>query len=345
MTAMPLLLSRRSALTLPAALLLACALGACSHRSSGDEESEQAPPPRVPVKLAPVRQGDVALTVSATGHTDALRKEKILSPVAGRVVSLRALEGTAFRTGDLMAVIRTKESQAAITGAEALLRAAANPQQQTEARRALALAESSQGAVELHAKFNGVVAGRAVAEGELVAENAELFTLVDLTTLVFLADVPLAALRAVHAGQHALVGFTGLPSVALPAIVEAISPGSDPQSQTVRVRLRFPDGAGMARTVVKTDMTGSAAIVTGMHRGALLVPRRALLRNDENDTYTVVCVGPDSLARAVPVTVGTLTDSTAEITGGLQEGTAVVTEGNYALADSSRVTTAGPAAP
>jgi hypothetical protein len=44
------------------------------------------------------------------------------------------------------------------------------------------------------------------------------------------------------------------------------------------------------------------------------------------------------------VTVGATTDSSAEITGGgLRKGMIVVTEGNYALADSTKVT--GPAAP
>ncbi|HEX9006634.1 MAG TPA: efflux RND transporter periplasmic adaptor subunit [Bacteroidota bacterium] len=324
--------------------MLAAVLNACGHRSSGDEDSEQTLPPRVPVKLAWARTGDVAVTVTATGHTDALRKEKIFSPVAGRVTSLKALEGTPFREGELMAVIRTKESQAAIAGAEALLHAAVTPAQQAEARRALALAEGSQGTVELRAKFSGVVATRTVSEGELVAENAELFTLVDLTTLVFLADVPLASLPAVHGGQQASVRFTALPAETVPAAVEAVSPQTDPQSQSVRVRLRFP-AQERGRTLLKTDMTGSASIVISMHRGALLVPRRALLRNDENDTYTVVTVGPDSLARSTPVTIGALTDSTAEITGGLRKGEGVVIEGNYALADSTRVTTAGPAAP
>lgn len=329
---------------LAAALVLLCCTAGCSHRSSEDEAS--APPPVVSVKTARVSTGDAVITVAATGRTDALKKEKIFTPVAGRLLVLKALEGTSFKEGDLMAVIRTKESQSAITGAEALLRGAATPEQEAEARKALGLAQSSQGTVELRAKFNGIVATRSVSEGELVGENGELFMLVDLATLVFVADVPLASLPSIHPGQAAAVRFTALPDRSFRGTVEAASPQTDPQSQTVKVRLRFSSAEGERGFALKTDMMGSAAIVTGVHRRALIVPRSAILRDDENNTSSVVTVGADSLARSVQVTVGATTDSTAEITGGrLNEGMTVVTEGNYALADSTRVTAAGMAAP
>ena len=70
-----------------------------------------------------------------------------------------------------------------------------------------------------------------------------------------------------------------------------------------------------------------------------LVPKAALLRNDVNDTYTVVTITADSLSLAIPVTVGVMTDSTAEISGrSVSAGMPVITAGHYALADSTRVT-------
>ena len=87
-----------------------------------------------------------------------------------------------------------------------------------------------------------------------------------------------------------------------------------------------------------SDMGGVASIVTGRHPGVLIVPKSALLRNDETDTYTVVVATADSLARILPVEVGARTDSTAEVAGkGLLPGMRVVVEGNYALADSTRI--------
>jgi len=308
----------------------------CNRRPSGEEgESESAARPLVPVKTAQVYQGDVPAAIAVTGKTEALKKEKVFAPVSGWIVELKALEGTSVHKGDLMAVVRPKETQAAIAGAEALLKRARTPAQEDEARKALALAESSENTVDIRASFDGIVSSRAVTEGELVGDNAELFTLVDLATLVFMADVPLAALDQVRTGQSAQVTFTGLPGRSFRGQVEALSPQSDPQSQTVRARIRF---AGAVPSILRTEMAGTARIIFSVHSHALLLPRSALLRNDENNTYSVVTVTPDSIAISVPVTVGVQTDSVAEITGGaLKPGTPVVTEGNYALADSTKV--------
>lgn len=320
------------------AFFLAASSG-CSRRSSEEDDSEPTAPAVVPVKTAPVYRGDAQATVAVTGKTDALKKEKVFSPVAGWIISLKALEGTRVRTGEVIATIRPKEAQAAIAGAQSLLERARTTAQEEEARKALALAESGQNAVDLRASFNGVVGTRAVTEGELVGENAELFTIVDLSTLVFLADVPLAALSDVHEGDRADIRFTGLPDRVFRGTVEALSPQSDPQSQTVRARLRF---AGSVSALLRTEMAGTARIVTAVHRQALLVPRPALLHDDEHNSYSVVLVTPDSIARVLPVTVGALSDSVAEITGGsLQPGMRVVVEGNYALADSTRVSLSG----
>ncbi len=79
--------------------------------------------------------------------------------------------------------------------------------------------------------------------------------------------------------------------------------------------------------------------MTGIHKNALIIPKSALLRNDETNTYSVVVMTADSLAQTVPITVGSSTNSTVEISGNkLQKGTIVITEGNYALPDSTKVT-------
>ena len=118
-----------------------------------------------------------------------MRKEKSYAPIAGRVVALNALEGTEVQKGDVLAIIQTKESEATILGAESMLKSAVTAEQKSEAEHTLELARSTQSSVNVCAKFDGVVSTRSVSEGELVAENAELFTIVDLSTIDFLADV------------------------------------------------------------------------------------------------------------------------------------------------------------
>jgi multidrug efflux pump subunit AcrA (membrane-fusion protein) len=311
----------------------------CAKHSSGEDEGDNASVrPVVTVRTTPLIRGDLETVVTATGNTDAVRKEKILAPIAGTLLSLKVLEGTPVKRGDLVAVIQPREAHAAIAGAGALLRSARTEVERAEAGRAMELALGGQNNLEVHAATGGIVATRSAMEGELVPENAELVTLLDLSTLIFVADVPLPDVPQVRPGERATLTFQALPDDRFSAVVEAVNPGSDPQSQTVKVRLRFAGQDEQKKRLLRTEMNGIARIVTGRHAGVLIVPKSALIRNDETDTYTVVLATPDSLARIVPVDVGTRTDSLAEVAGkGLVPGSAVVVEGNYALADSTRI--------
>ena len=313
----------------------------CRQKQSDDEGNQSAAKAVVTVKVGAVSERDAAVVVEAIGKTDALRKEKSYAPIAGRIISFKALEGTEVKKGDILALIQTKESEATILGAESMLKSAVTAEQKSEAEHTLELARSTQNSVNVCAKFDGVVSTRSVSEGELVAENAELFTIVDLSTIDFLADVPLSDVSSIQSGERASVSFQSVPAKQFPAIVDAINPQSDIQSQTVRVRLIFSSLNNSILSLLRTDMIGMAHITTGVRRHALFIPKAALLRNDENNSYSVVMITADSLAKIISVIVGTNDDYSAEIRSEqLHAGILVVTEGNYALADSTRLSVA-----
>lgn len=310
----------------------------CRQKQSDDESSQSAAKAVVAVKVDAVSERDAFIVVDAIGKTDALRKEKSYAPIAGRIIIFKALEGTEVKKGDVLTIIQTKESEATILGAESMLRSAVTSEQKSEAKHILELARSTQNSINICAKFDGVVSTRSVSEGELVAENAELFTIVDLSTIDFLADVPLRDVSSVQRGERASVSFQSLPAKQFPAIVDAINPQTDIQSQTVKVRLRFSTLNNSILSLLRTEMVGTAQITTGVRRHALFVPKAALLRNDEDNSYSVVTVTADSLAKIVPVIVGTSDEYSAEIRNEqLRAGMMIVTEGNYALTDSTRL--------
>jgi membrane fusion protein (multidrug efflux system) len=319
--------------------ILTLTYAACTQKRSGEEGTgESTTLPVVSVRVFPVHRGDLDESVVATGKVEVIRRQKVLSPVAGTLVSLKALEGMSVQHGAVLAIIRPREAQAAIAGAEALLSGAKTDADRHEAQAALDLARSSENLVGVRAVFDGVVAARNVTEGELVAENTELLTVMDLSTIVFVADVPLRDAPRIHAGQRASLEFQPLPGQRFAALVDAVYPSTDAQSQTVGVRLRPRNLGGEGRRLLKPSMLGVCRIITGVHKDVLIVPRAALLRDDEKNAYAVVVVRPDSIARLIPVAVGVTTDSSAEVRGiGVAAGSTVVIEGNYALPDSTRV--------
>jgi RND family efflux transporter MFP subunit len=277
-------------------------------------------------------------TITVEGKTDALRKEKILSPVAGSVVLIRGIEGTPVHAGDTLAVIRTKESQAVIDGAKALLQTARTQAERDEAQRSLSLAVASQSAISIRSRLDGIIAARNVNQGELVPESAELLTVTDLASIYFAAYIPLESLSRVRPGESCHIRFPSIPDAEFQATVSSIEPSADQQSQSVKAHLVFARLQPHERSLMKTDMFGTARIITGVHRGALMVPRSALLRDDETNTVSIVIVSPGSVAKTLAVKVGMPADSLMEVASAdLREGQLVITEGNYGLPDSTRL--------
>jgi membrane fusion protein (multidrug efflux system) len=321
------------------AALIAGVFASCKHKQADEEQAGPATaPPVVSVKISPVQRGSLDDFISATGRIDVTRRQKVVSPVTGTLLSLQALEGVSVRSGQVLATIRPKEAQTAIAGAEVLLQGARTEAERREAEAAIRLASSTQNAISVRAGFNGVVATRSVTEGELVSENAELMTIVDLSTIVFIAEVPLRDAPKVRKGQRAMLDFQSLPHQRFPAVVDAVYPATEFQSQTVGVRLRLNNLGVGTREMLKPSMIGTSRMVTGTRKNVLIVPKSALLRDDEKNTFSVMIVTPDSVAKAIPVVVGVSTDSSAEVEGvGLAAGIPVIVEGNYALPDSARV--------
>ncbi len=322
----------------PFGLILLLFLGGCRQQK---EENEDTPAGniRVPVSISRITQGDIESVVSAVGNTEALRKQKILSPVTGRVISLKAMEGSVVHNGDVIVTLRTREAQSAIDGAYLLLRSATTEQQKQEAQRAVLLADSLQPQVFLRASFDGIVASRSVTEGEFVGDQAELLTLIDPSTIVFIADVPIGEVSKIHVGFSASIQCSQLSPDQIQGAVEAVSPQADPLTQSVKVRIRFHKLTEHQLHLLKANVPGTARIVTEVHRNVLLVGSQALLHDDESDIYSIVLMSRDSVAQIVPVTVGVRTGSLVEVHSDLlSAGQTVINRGQYELKDSTKVT-------
>ena len=105
------------------ALVISMVLAGCVRRQE-DEDAAESASVKVPVTVATISSGTASVTIRGVGKTDALRKQKVYSPIAGIVTTLHIQEGTSVHSGDIIAIIRSKEAQATIAGAEALLQSA-----------------------------------------------------------------------------------------------------------------------------------------------------------------------------------------------------------------------------
>jgi multidrug efflux pump subunit AcrA (membrane-fusion protein) len=315
-------------------LLLVLLPGCKTSNDRGESDDSASGNPRVPVRVATVRKGTMEDAVVVPGLYDLLKKERVVAPVAGRVIAVEVREGQQVKVHDVIARLHTREADAALTGAREMLRVAATDQEKHDAEHAVELASAAAKEIILRAGTDGIIASRTAMEGELIGEQGEIVTIIDPSSIVFIADVPSREIAKIRQGMIAEITPLQGSQRPLKAHVDAFYPSTDATSQTTKVRLRLDDGAITART----GEAGTARILLASRRDVLLVPESALIHDDETDTWSVVIVESDSLSRHVPVEAGGERDSLREVRSPLlHAGATVVTEGNFTLPDSAHV--------
>ena len=293
--------------------------------------------PRATVEVATATFGNINDMVDATGSFGVLRDEKVKSTIPGKVEKVFVLEGDIVQKRQPIAAVISQESNASILGAEELLSQAKTPEGKTQAEEALQLAKSTAAVATITAPFSGAVIHRFVTEGELVNQGTDLVEMIDLKSEYFVANVPINYLSSISPGQSAFVTIPGMQIAPLHGTVQAINPATDPNSQSVEVRISLD----AIPEIVTAGTFGNIQIKVGEQRGVVLVPRAAVYHNNELDRYFVWKIQGDSIALLKQVNVGLSDSSDFQITSGLKPGDVVATAGVYGLPDSTSVTVAG----
>lgn len=309
-------------------------LGVWFGCSSQKDDSESEVKPRATVEVATAVLGSIDETVNSTGSFQVLRDERIKSTINGRVEKVLVLEGDAVTKGQVLVTILSQESNAAITGAEQLVNQAMTESDRQHAERALKLAESTAAIAKIAAPFSGAIIHRLVTEGELVGQGADLVEIIDPDTKYFLANIPLSDVSLVKRGQPAFVSIPTMGIAQLRGSVEAINPATDPNSQSVQVRISL----GSIPALVAAGTFGDVRIRVGQHNSVVLVPKPAVFHDDELNQNIVWRIQGDSIALVTRVSIGLADSSHFEISSGLKPGDIVATVGGYGLPDSTNVT-------
>lgn len=309
--------------------LTAALISGCS-----DQAKETPKPVVVQVKVDYVKTGNVEQTITATGQTSVQKLFQITSPLAGVIVKLKYFNGDVIKKGDEICLLRTKESQAAITGAELLLRDAVTQQQKSEAESALNAAIRNSNEVKITAPFTGILTKKIKNEGEVIAEGEQIGALINDASIIFIANVPAASISKIKRGQSTYLKFSSREGKEFFGTVKRIEPSVNAIDQTIPVQIEFNG----EHKIFENALFGEAAILTGRLSNQLIVPLKAVLHNDENNTNSVFLINPDSIAYSVNVDVVDKGDITAAISSPeIKKGMAVIIEGSYGLPDSTKV--------
>ena len=321
-------MSRRGVLAV--ATLVGCAVAGCGAHGASDDVGDAAVLVRVSVRQVEVRRFVDAITVN--GQWRSSGDVVIAAPFAATVESIGPRAGDAVTRGERLGWLVTRESKAALRGAELLEKQARSPAERDEARRALELARRDLVRVPLVAPRSGTVTRRAIEDGAEAAEGAELLTLMPRAALVCEVHVPAAGAGRLRTGQPAELREEG--GSVRTATVQRVLPSASPSDQTTLVWLA-PAERGPAPAL---DRFVVATIVLGPTHDAPAVPDSAVVEDDLTATKRVAVVGRDSVAIWTPVSLGAEAPGWHELLKpALPPGTRVIVVGQHGLPDSTRV--------
>jgi RND family efflux transporter MFP subunit len=183
----------------------------------------------------------------------------------------------------------------------------------------------------------GVVADRPVYPGEMAQPGTPLISLVDISSLIARANVPVKDAVAIKPGRPARIAG---PEGDLAGKVTVVSPAVDPSTTTVEVWVQVANPGEK----LKPGGTVRVSIIAETIMDTIVVPVSALLNLDEGGQKVMVVVGKDkdAVAHEHKVVPGVRQGARVQITSGLQEGEQVVTSGGLGLEDKAKVAVQAP---
>jgi len=339
--------SARHAIQAAITMLGLAALSACSHGNdpasagkSGSTKPDTTAADSLaatPVHMTVVERGNIAITVTGPGRTGALDLQKLRAPFTGMLTLLNIAAGDRVGAGQVIAAMVNQPSQAALIGAEAMLRSASTPGQRSDAERALVLARQNLVATQLRAPRAGVVVWRGASQGDLLSQGDSIVTIASTGSIVFVARIAQRDLAQVRLGQRANVNLPGQLG-AVPAVVHGLLPADTNSVMTVPVRIDFSTDLQTAGTPIQTGLFGTVEIVVGERIAVPIVPAAAILRDDISGVSRVALVTPTGLAHWVNVNTGATQGGNVEISyPALRPGQRIIVSGQVGLPEGSKV--------
>ena len=177
------------------------------------------------------------------------------------------------------------------------------------------------------APTGGVVTKRAINAGQTIDASAELFTIVDLSTVWVVGDLFERDVARVRVGSRATMTSPALAGETWKGVVSYIDSHVALETRTAKLRVETPNPGERLRLGMYLDMVvNDAAPGT-----ALMVPRSAVQMIGSQSVVYVV--NPAQSGRFVEraVRLGAASGEEMEVAAGLTDGDRVVTTGSFSL--------------
>ncbi|MDY7095185.1 MAG: efflux RND transporter periplasmic adaptor subunit [Acidobacteriota bacterium] len=295
------------------ALALPLATTGCSHSSteageasseeSGDQgedgsTEEEKEDTSVPVELTTLETGSIEAVLRYSTNLEAESSVQVLAEANRKVRQLLVEEGDRVRRGQVLVRLQDDEQRTTLAKVQSELDKVGRDYdrqkrlyeqgflseedysdatyQIEQLQLRLEEAQRELSYTEVTAPIDGTVTARMINLGDFVTINQPLFELVDFDSIVARVFVPEKELSSLATGQEARLTTPAVSDQIHSGSIERIAPVVDPKSGTVKVTVAL-DNPRALRPGLYVDV----ALVTAVHENALLIPKRALVYDQD----------------------------------------------------------------
>jgi multidrug efflux pump subunit AcrA (membrane-fusion protein) len=198
-----------------------------------------------------------------------------------------------------------------------------------KAQVALERAQVALEKVTLRAPYPGVVTACSVREGEHVRVGDLLYRVEDPRSLIVYADLPVRQTTRVHTGDEVRITSNAVRATTRGKVI-LVFPTVDSASGTVKVKVQVTPAPGF-----KPGLFVTLGIIVERRGNALVVPKRAVLHDDEEGPYLFIV--KEDRAERVWVETGFERGEMVEIVKGIAEDAQVMIDGQDTATHGAKV--------
>jgi cobalt-zinc-cadmium efflux system membrane fusion protein len=280
-----------------------------------------------------VGRGDV-LAVVDSAEVSAAKTQIISAHAAAALAKVTydrtkslARSGSVASKNELEALTALNQAQAAAMDAEQKLRNLGFDDAELER---IVREKDTKNLLDVVAPIGGAVVARHAVKGEAVQATTQLFAVADTSTMWLWVDVYESDIAKVKPGQAVSFSISGTDPEgaghAFDGKVTWVGTEVNPTTRTTRIRAELANANGRLRA----NQFGQAVIQVGAEHKAVVVPKRAVQKNEGVDVVFL----PEGEGIYRPqrvVTRPTDRDDVLEVAWGLKPGQRVVTKGSFLL--------------
>jgi HlyD family secretion protein len=183
---------------------------------------------------------------------------------------------------------------------------------------------------KIKSPVSGTLISRSLEPGDMVQPGRVLMTVSPQGEMHLVLQIDEKNLHLLQLNQKALASADAYPNERFDAKIIFIKPGIDSQRGSVEIKLNVP----APPIYLKQDMTVSVDIEVAKREKAMLLATSAI--HDADRAQPWVLLIENSKAKHQLVTIGIVSNGIAEITAGINEGDAVVTDPTARLKPGAR---------